>query len=83
LTVFGPGSSIRSAWYTSNKAINVISGTSMATPLTAGAIAYIKDPQVSQSHVKTVLIPRDATPNVVSNPGLQSPNRLIFDKWTD
>jgi subtilisin family serine protease len=34
--VAAPGSSIKSAWYTSNTAYNTISGTSMATPAMAG-----------------------------------------------
>lgn len=37
--ILAPGSSIKSAWYTSSTAVNTISGTSMATPHVAGASA--------------------------------------------
>jgi aqualysin 1 len=37
--IIAPGSSITSAWYTSDTATNTISGTSMATPHVAGAAA--------------------------------------------
>lgn len=39
VNVQSPGVSIHSAWYTSTTTYNTISGTSMATPLVAGAIA--------------------------------------------
>ncbi|KAG8674876.1 hypothetical protein FPOAC2_00914 [Fusarium poae] len=40
LDIFAPGSSVLSAWYTSNSATNTISGTSMATPHIAGLVLY-------------------------------------------
>ena len=39
LDIWAPGTSIISAWYTSNTATNTISGTSMASPHVAGAAA--------------------------------------------
>ncbi|MGH3681701.1 MAG: S8 family serine peptidase [Natronosporangium sp.] len=77
--IFGPGSSITSAWWTSNTATNTISGTSMATPHVAGAAALVlaSNPSFSPAQV-TNRLNSDATPGVVGNPGAGSPNRLLF-----
>ena len=77
--LFAPGSSITSAWYTSNSATNTISGTSMASPHVAGAVArYLQgNPSASPSTVSNA-IRSNATTGVVSNPGSGSPNRLLY-----
>ena len=77
--IFGPGSSITSAWYTSDSATNTISGTSMASPHVAGAAALIleENPGFSPTQIKNELIAR-ATSGVVGNPGSGSPNLLLY-----
>ena len=79
LDIFAPGSSITSAWYTSNSATNTISGTSMATPHVAGAAAlYLQsNPSASPATVSNALI-SSATTGKVTNPGSGSPNRLLY-----
>ncbi|MFF7179432.1 S8 family serine peptidase [Streptomyces sp. NPDC008121] len=79
LDLFAPGSSITSAWNSSDSATNTISGTSMATPHVAGAAAvYLADnPSATPAQVSTALTTA-ATPNVVTNPGTGSPNKLLF-----
>jgi len=77
--IFAPGSSITSAWYTSNTATNTISGTSMATPHVAGAAAlYLQgNTTASPATVANALI-SNATLNKITSPGTGSPNRLLY-----
>ncbi len=79
LDIFGPGSGITSAWYTSDTATNTISGTSMASPHVAGGAALIlsANPTFTAQQVRDKLV-ADSTPNKVTVPGTGSPNRLLF-----
>jgi hypothetical protein len=79
LDLFAPGSSITSAWSTSNTATNTISGTSMATPHVAGVAALFLEttPAASPSQVANA-ITSNATTGVVGNPGSGSPNLLLY-----
>jgi subtilisin family serine protease len=77
--IFAPGSSITSAWYSSNTATNTISGTSMATPHVAGVAAlYLQgNTSASPATVAAALI-NNSTLNKVTNPLSGSPNRLLY-----
>lgn len=77
--LFAPGSSITSAWHTGTTVINTISGTSMAAPHVAGVAAlYLgANPTMTPAQVDYA-IKTDATPNVVTDPGTGSPNRLLY-----
>ncbi|MET0646547.1 MAG: S8 family peptidase [Pyrinomonadaceae bacterium] len=79
LDLFAPGSSITSAWSTSNTATATLSGTSMATAHVAGAAAlYLQaNPGSSQAAVRNALF-NNATAGRVTNPGAGSPNRLLY-----
>ncbi|MFE6334548.1 S8 family serine peptidase [Streptomyces sp. NPDC057798] len=79
LDLFAPGSSITSAWSTSDTATSTISGTSMATPHVAGAAALhlAANPAATPAQVASALTTA-ATPNVVTSPGTGSPNRLLY-----
>ena len=81
VNIFAPGSSITSAWYTSNSATNTISGTSMASPHVAGVAAtYLAgNPSASPATVRNYIYGR-ATTNVVTNRGSGSPNRLLYSR---
>jgi subtilisin family serine protease len=82
LDLFAPGSSITSAWYTSNTATNTISGTSMATPHVAGVAAlYLQgNPSATPATVRNALV-ANATSGKVTNPRSGSPNLLLFSNY--
>ncbi|GAA3859245.1 hypothetical protein GCM10022243_26340 [Saccharothrix violaceirubra] len=77
--IFAPGSSITSAWKTSDTAAASLSGTSMASPHVAGAVArYLQtNKTATPAQVQSYLIAQ-STPSKVTNPGTGSPNRLLY-----
>jgi len=79
LDIFAPGSSITSAWRTSDTATNTISGTSMATPHVAGAAAlYLStNPSATPAQVASALT-SSATSSKVTSAGSGSPNKLLY-----
>jgi subtilisin family serine protease len=77
--LYAPGSSITSAWYSSNTATNTISGTSMASPHVAGVAALYKASfgDAASSTIRTWLI-NNSTANVISGNPSGTPNRLLY-----
>jgi aqualysin 1 len=77
--IFAPGSSILSAWNTSNTATNTISGTSMATPHVAGVVArYLQgNPTASPATARNAIV-NAATLNHLSGIPTGTANRLLF-----
>jgi len=79
LDLFAPGASITSAWSTSDTATNTISGTSMASPHVAGAIAlYLETNPAATPSAVTQAVVGNATTGVVTSAGSGSPNRLLY-----
>ncbi len=77
--LFAPGVNITSAWYSSTTATNTISGTSMATPHTAGvaALYLAANTTASPASVASALT-SNATSGVVKSGGTGTPNRLLY-----
>jgi serine protease len=82
LDLFAPGSSITSAWNTSDTATNVISGTSMASPHVAGVAAlYLeRNPGASPSDVAGAVV-GNATTGRLTGIDTDTPNRLLFSRF--
>jgi len=79
-TIFAPGQNILSDWIgASNIVTNTISGTSMATPHVAGVAALLlsAQPTLTPADVTSSLTSK-ASVGYVTNPGLNSPNLLLF-----
>lgn len=78
---FAPGRSITSAWFTSPTATNTISGTSMATPHTAGVAAlYLQsNTTASPATVRTALY--DNTTKGIVTSAKSVNNHLLFTNY--
>jgi subtilisin family serine protease len=78
---FAPGVGITSAWNTSDAATNTISGTSMATPHTAGVAAlYLQgNPTASPQTVRDALF-NNATKGIVTSSKTTN-NHLLFTNY--
>ncbi|GAA1795684.1 S8 family peptidase [Luedemannella flava] len=79
VNIFAPGTDIYSAWPSANDSYQTMSGTSMASPMTAGAVALIlgRHANYSPQSVASCLT-HISTQNVVANAGSGSPNRMLF-----
>ena len=77
--IFAPGTSIPSAYKGSPNAVATLSGTSMASPFVAGiAAVYLETRTSATPDAVTAAIINAATPNVVTNVGVGSPNKLAY-----
>ncbi|KAI8868311.1 serine protease 1 [Ramicandelaber brevisporus] len=78
--IFSPGLSIMSAWIGSNKATNTISGTSMASPHSAGQLAVLlsqAEKPLTTDELKALVL-STATKDAIKGLDGESPNLLSF-----
>jgi aqualysin 1 len=80
--MFAPGAAITSAYGSSDTATATLSGTSMASPYVAGAAAlYLQHtPDALPAEVGTAIV-AGATIGAIQDPGIGSPNRILFTPY--
>lgn len=87
--LYAPGVDIHTAWYDYTNYPNdhndwaIVSGTSVAAPFVAGvAASYLqRNPTASPATVHAHIV-NTATPGIVQYPGLETPNRLLYQAPT-
>jgi subtilisin family serine protease len=77
--LYAPGSDIESDWFSADNTAATMSGTSMATPYVAGAVAlYLQlHPKATPATVQAAML-KTSTPNKVANVSHAWPRRLLF-----
>ena len=82
LDLFAPGVAIPSAWIGGDLMTATATGTSMATPHVSGVVAlYLQtNRSASPATVRSALVGTSTT-GVITNPGQESPNRLLFTNY--
>jgi subtilisin family serine protease len=82
LDLFAPGVGIPSAWIGGDLMIATASGTSMAAPHVTGVVAlYLQNHRTASPATVRSAIVGTSTTGVISNPGQESPNRLLFTNY--
>lgn len=79
LDLFAPGAEITSASNLTDSGSVIMSGTSMASPHVAGAVALYLQAHRNAAPAQVIAALLSATtPNKIGNPGSGSPNRLLY-----
>ena len=79
LDIFAPGSDIQSSWSNSDSDSKTISGTSMAAPHVAGAVALLleENSNASTGRIESLLL-ANATDSAIASVGRGSPNKFLY-----